>query len=188
METYYEKHKEIVKKRASIWYQNHKEDMFVDRNCWICGKSLKDTRCRRFCYKCAERNKNIRYKIKLEIRNTKRYLLKILGGKCFKCGKTKNLSIHHKKRENKIKDLMLLCEKCHREEENKVTKSIPIFKGDLPKEIKKFLFCEICGYNKYIVLHYKDNNPLNNKDTTNLQLVCRKCHRKIHFPKLEMKI
>jgi Zn finger protein HypA/HybF involved in hydrogenase expression len=180
MKEYYQRNKELIKKRVSLWYQNHRESMFVDRNCWICGVSLKETSCRRFCYACTEKNKNIRYKLKMEIRNSKRYLLKILGGKCFKCSITKNLNIHHKKRENKLKDLMLLCEKCHREEEIKVSKSVPVFKGDLTKEIKKFLSCEICGRRKFILIHYKDNNPKNNRDTTNIQLVCKRCHYKIH--------
>jgi len=39
--------------------------------------------------------------------------------------------------------------------------------------------CEICGSTENLELHHKDRNPKNN-DPSNIQLLCRKCHRRIH--------
>lgn len=39
--------------------------------------------------------------------------------------------------------------------------------------------CELCGSNKHVDVHHKDRNP-NNNDESNLMLVCRSCHNKIH--------
>lgn len=43
--------------------------------------------------------------------------------------------------------------------------------------------CEICGSDKNIDVHHKDCNP-NNNDRSNLMLVCRSCHMKIHRRKM----
>lgn len=41
--------------------------------------------------------------------------------------------------------------------------------------------CEVCGSNKNVDVHHKDRNPNNNAES-NLMLVCRSCHNKIHNP------
>lgn len=40
--------------------------------------------------------------------------------------------------------------------------------------------CELCGSNKYLVVHHKDFNRYNNIET-NLQTLCRSCHTKTHL-------
>lgn len=42
--------------------------------------------------------------------------------------------------------------------------------------------CEICGSTKNVDIHHKDGDFRNNS-TSNLMLVCRSCHNKIHQPK-----
>jgi len=40
--------------------------------------------------------------------------------------------------------------------------------------------CQICGSSKQLEVHHKDRNKLNNS-IDNLMLVCKSCHRKIHY-------
>ena len=47
--------------------------------------------------------------------------------------------------------------------------------------------CEICGSTKSIDVHHKDGNYQNN-EPSNLQVVCRSCHMKLHRPKPTCKI
>lgn len=47
--------------------------------------------------------------------------------------------------------------------------------------------CEICGSIKSIDVHHIDGNFQNN-EPTNLQIVCRSCHMKMHHPKSTCKI
>lgn len=42
--------------------------------------------------------------------------------------------------------------------------------------------CEICGKVGKVDVHHKDENPQNN-DPSNLKVLCRSCHMKIHHPK-----
>jgi len=81
--------------------------------------------------------KNKKSKVKIKQLNYKSYLksnkwkklretkLKLAGYKCEKCGSTDNLHLHHKtyKRLYKehLKDLIVLCEICHKEEHGLLT-------------------------------------------------------------------
>jgi len=40
--------------------------------------------------------------------------------------------------------------------------------------------CHICGATRNLLIHHKDENPDNNV-LSNLTVVCKKCHRKIHI-------
>ena len=40
--------------------------------------------------------------------------------------------------------------------------------------------CETCGSTEYLEVHHRDRNRENNR-LTNLQLLCRSCHRNLHF-------
>jgi len=40
--------------------------------------------------------------------------------------------------------------------------------------------CQICGSSEQLEVHHKDRNRLNNS-IDNLMLVCKSCHRKIHY-------
>lgn len=175
-----EKGRELANKKAKEWYKKNRKKLFRERDCWICGQSLKGSNRRRFCKKCSRQNKEIRLKIKNELRNKRLYLLKMLGGKCAFCNSTINPQIHHTKRENLIENLILLCRKCHfRMEHNNMEKSMPIFNGMLKEEIKKHIFCEECGSRRFVVLHHIDENRKNNH-VSNLKFLCRKCYRRIH--------
>ena len=39
--------------------------------------------------------------------------------------------------------------------------------------------CSTCGSKKNLTVHHKDENPLNN-DLSNLRILCKDCHNKIH--------
>lgn len=39
--------------------------------------------------------------------------------------------------------------------------------------------CSVCGSNKYLCVHHKDENK-SNDDINNFQIVCKSCHSKIH--------
>jgi len=61
---------------------------------------------------------------------------------CQKCGSTKFVDIHHKDKNtdnNDIKNIMVLCRKCHKQEH---------LKGYKPKRVK--VICEYCGKEKEI--------------------------------------
>lgn len=47
--------------------------------------------------------------------------------------------------------------------------------------------CEVCGSTRNVDIHHKDGNHQNN-DESNLMLVCRSCHNKIHKPKAICKL
>jgi 5-methylcytosine-specific restriction endonuclease McrA len=58
--------------------------------------------------------------------------------------------------------------------------TIKILKHDL---YSKHNYCEICGTNKNLTIHHKEeisNHPEKIFDEENCQVVCRKCHDKIH--------
>lgn len=55
------------------------------------------------------------------------------------------------------------------------------------KLAKRFLnteMCELCGSTKKLDVHHKDED-YNNNNITNLQILCRSCHMKIHKRKQE---
>lgn len=57
---------------------------------------------------------------------------------------------------------------------------IDILKDNLYSKHKS---CEICGTNKNLTIHHKEeisNHPEKMFDEENCQIVCRKCHDKIH--------
>ena len=47
--------------------------------------------------------------------------------------------------------------------------------------------CEVCGSKNNLDVHHKDENPSNN-NPSNLLVVCRSCHMKIHRPKPKCKV
>lgn len=54
-------------------------------------------------------------KNKNHIKDYRKLLIKALGNKCQKCGATLNLVLHHKRYKDNLemKDIELLCSKCH---------------------------------------------------------------------------
>ena len=51
------------------------------------------------------------------------------------------------------------------------------------RTIKRKTFCERCGAAKSLDVHHRDENPLNN-ELSNLMVLCRSCHMKMHRTKL----
>lgn len=54
------------------------------------------------------------------------------------------------------------------------------------REILKryFIYCEECDIKRAIQVHHKDTDKKNNK-LENLMMVCKICHKKIHYPSLD---
>lgn len=116
---------------------------------------------------------------------------------CQKCGipeleLTRRLLIHHIDKNPKNcseENLMSVCKSCHIKIHQKDLHSgINIRRKEASFKIKRYIKdkfnnrCVFCGNNEKIIIHHIDNNSFNNIEN-NLQLVCRKCHYKIHFKK-----
>jgi 5-methylcytosine-specific restriction endonuclease McrA len=178
---WYEKNREKIRKKANEYYWKIQRDKLLKKRfCQICGRDLSGTQQKKVCLDCKPKYQELRLKLNEEIKNIRKYLLKILGEKCSICGSTKNLEIHHKNIGNRLEDLVLVCRKCHHKIENKNLFFVNNQGFKLKEEIKKVLKCEICGSNNNIVLHHKDGNRKNNQ-IENLQLLCRKCHTLTHL-------
>lgn len=52
-------------------------------------------------------------------------------------------------------------------------------KGYSQKAKNEGAFCEICGTKESLLVHHRDSNRSNNEDS-NLQVLCKKCHQKLH--------
>lgn len=74
------------------------------------------------------------------------------------------------------------------EEKNAVDKLEIILLKD--KLYNKQKFCEICGTDKNLTIHHKDEtskHPEKMFDEENCQILCRRCHDKIHGIKKRVK-
>lgn len=109
--------------------------------------------------------------------------IKLLGGKCRKCGENRPwlLNFHHKNPKEKefhikkirrmrwsflvkeIEKCELLCYNCHKEEHHS-KETIYLIKKHKLLEIKNIFNCQYCGYNNYVGAldfhHEKDKNIL----------------------------
>jgi 5-methylcytosine-specific restriction endonuclease McrA len=173
---YYIENRDRIVERSKNYYFSHR--IFKKRFCWICDKDLSGTKKRRFCDECSPKISDLKNRLKLEVHNNRRYLIKLLGGKCIRCGNEENLHIHHINRDNKLSNFKLLCSKCHLKRDTKYYVNFnPV---NLTEELKKYLKCELCSSKKYVVLHHKDFNRKDNR-VGNLIFLCMKCHTLTHL-------
>ena len=113
-----------------------------------------------------------------------------LKHKCNICGRKLKLDV---KKVRRSRFIPKRCPDCYGERSvHNSGAGHPAFKtgtgrGYAPKKVKKLLdmsslICFICGTNKKIIVHHIDGNPRNNV-VTNLQPLCRSCHRSYHAAK-----
>jgi len=169
--------------RDIIYYSKEKKYPGRKRKCPDCGKEevVRLNNKSKYCFLCSERHKKTCVKdneIFVQRDPKRRQRGKIV--KCSSCGIERFIRSDAKYKTD-------LCKSCaaskNYKEIGKITGKLKRIHGlGIYRNIAYECFkkeCLICGSQKNIVVHHKDENRLNN-DISNLYVVCNSCHKKIH--------